>query len=621
MADQTPEELDVVLERINAEALAEMSPEDLGTLRADLESRKANVELAIGDLPPTAEWTDETIATAVGIKDAIARIDGALATVAADETRRAEEATAREAQAQALLAELTGTAAGPEDDEPDAEGGEGDGKPEDDESDIPGESVPDNTENVETDIPAIEAEVEVEEPVKVAASAKPVARRVEARGNPTAPRTAPAKRDERMVLRASANAAAFGPGTILDSPDKIARVFQEAIRASANYEGPAQDIILGSYGAWDAAEIYGEERTLRDNARDNQRKLEKLMASVGLDYEGHVVDQQKLAASGGPCAPAQVRYDQPVIGTNARPVRDGLVLVGADRMGIRTIPPPQMTDVTGGSTTWTKANDTTPSSPTTKNCLTMTCADEDETWVDAIVQCLKVGNYRQRNFPEQIQAWLAKAAQYAARVAETKMLTSIGTGSTQVTVAATGNELGTARNILTTLDRATSRMRSRYRLDPNYPFTFMAPFWLKDNMITDLTREVPGATAERLATSEAEINRFLAAKMVNVTWFLDGESGQVYGAQSDGALLGWASHVISYLFPTGQWLALDGGSLDFGITRDATLNATNDFVIMSEFFENVHQVYLADSLRLDIDICPNGKTSLPVAIDPCTAGS
>jgi hypothetical protein len=591
--DSTPRTLDEILERVTAETLPELSAEDLAALRADLDG-------VIESMPSEArDWTDEHIAAGM-------LIEAAQVAITADENRRDAEAATREAAASDLLAKLKGT---PDEGEPaevpvaeaEAETPEPEVAPEADTADVPEAEAP----------PEIAAEVEIpeEEPVKVAASAKPVVRRVEAR-SATKPIPRPAAVDERLVLRASANAGAFGAGALLDSPDKIARVFLGAIQASAGYAGPTTSIPLMSLGAWDAADVYGEDRTLRDNARENAHKIE---AVTGIEA---------LRASGGICAPAPVRYDQPVIGTNARPVRDSAVaMFGADRGGIRTLPPPHLADVGGAITTWTHANDIALNSPSTKACLTLTCPDEDETLVDAIVSCLKVGNYRARNFPEQITAWMSKIAQSAARTAEVKFLTAIGTGSTQVAVTATGNELGTARDILATLERATSAIRSRHRLDPMYPFRFVAPFWLRNNMITDLTREVPGSSAERLATSEADIERWLAAKNVNVTWTLDGESGQIYGAQADGVLNGWASHVICYLYPEGQWLGLDGGSLDFGLVRDSTLNATNDFQLMSEFFENVHQVFLADSYRLDIDICPNGKTSLPVAIDPCTAGS
>lgn len=593
--DDTPIALDALIARAAPDAVQALTGEDLVTLRADLEARLAEMP------PDTRLWTDEHLADAEKIATAIEALT-------ADETRRETETAERAEKADALLARLRPADEG----EPVAERNPDGGTepPDEAEPDPDAPVVPEPAPTPEPDeTPEVPEPAEADEPEKIAAAA-PIARRVEARGNPTKPVARPSKPDERLVLRASANAGGFGAGELLDTPDKIARAFLGPIRASAGYTGPRVDLPIMSLGAWDAADIYGEDRTLDDNARANAKKIEA------------VTGRQALRASGGICAPPPVLYDQPVLGTDARPVRDSMVArFGADRGGIRTLPPPHLTDVGGAITTWTEANDVTPSDPATKACLTLTCPAEEETLVDAIVSCLKIGNYRARNFPEQITAWMSKIAQLAARTAETKMLTEIGAGSTQITVAATGNELGTARNILATLDRAGAQIRSRHRLDPDYPLRFGAPFWLKDNMITDVTREQPGATAERLATSEAEINAWLRAKRINVTWFLDGETGQVYGAQADGALNGWASHVIAYLYPEGQWLGLDAGSLDFGITRDSTLNATNDFTIMSEFFEKTHQIDLADSYRLDIDICPNGQTSLPVEIDPCTAGS
>lgn len=606
------EALDVLLERVTAENLAELSDEDVATLRADLEGRKESTKAGIGDLPASAaEWSDADLETARGIQAAVARIDTALETVSGDETRRDEAATQRATDAQALLDAIRGEDGGDPEPTPDPE------------------AEPEATPEVEPEAtPEAEPEAEPEpaeaaEPEKIAAAAARPPRRVEARGSATTPTPRkPAAVNDNLVLRASANVPGVPAGMILDTPAKIGNAFERALRATAGYVGPRVEVPVMQLGAFDAAEVYGEDRTLRDDYRANAAKIDRHSSLEAMRDNAKGSSDPALRASQGFCAPIPNNYDQPVLGSTARPVRDEMThRYGADRGGVRTLPAPRLAGVTGATTVWTAANDVALNSPATKACATLTCPDPDETLIDAIVTCLKIGNFRKMSFQENIDAWVRLAAVHAVRTAETKMLTKIGAESIQVTVAATGNELGTTRNVLATIDRITAQARSFNRMDPEYPFRLGFPSWLQDNMITDLSREVPGATAERLATSDAEINGFLRAKGVNVTWFLDGETGQVYSAQADGALQGWKSHVIGYLYPEGQWLGLDGGSLDFGIVRDSILNSTNDFQMMSEFFENAHQVFVADSFRLDIDICPNGKTSLPVAIDPCTAGS
>ena len=41
------------------------------------------------------------------------------------------------------------------------------------------------------------------------------------------------------------------------------------------------------------------------------------------------------------------------------------------------------------------------------------------------------------------------------------------------------------------------------------------------------------------------------------------------------------------LVPTGNFIVVDGGTLDLGIIRDSVLNSTNDFEMFAETFESV----------------------------------
>lgn len=622
------EELDLLLERVTPELLAEMTDEDLATLRADLEARRVAAVESAPEKPDTG-WTQAELDALKGIEATKGQIDGALAAIDTDTTRREEAAEALAGEAQALLDAIRGEGGDPEggDGQEGAEGEEGAGEGEGAEGGEGTEEGGEGTAGEGTEGAATEGA----ESERIAAAARPP-RRVEARGRATTPvPTRTPKMDERLVLRASANVPGATAGQILDTPAAVANAFQQVIRATAGFNpGVGHNIPVVRLGVDDAREIYGEDRTLDDYPKGNQRKIrahsDLAVMRENVEAERAKGDRadKKLAASQGFCAPTPVNYDQTVIGSTARPVRDEMGhRYGADRGGVSTIPSPRLAEVhaAGPTTVWTAANDVALNSPATKHVAVTSCPDPVETTVDAIVTALKVGNFKKMNFQENIDAWIRLAAVDAARVAETKMLTKIGANSVQVAVAATGNELGTARNILGAIARKIAQERSFNRLDDSFPYRLGFPAWLRQNMYTDLMREVPGATAERLAYSQTELANFIEALGVNLTWFLDGETGQVYAQQTDGAMLGWASHVIGYLYPEGQWLSLDGGSLDFGIYRDHGLNSTNDFEMMSEFFENMHQNVIGESMRLDIDICPSGKTSLPVAIDPCVAGS
>lgn len=576
-ADGDNEALELSALLARAENLDDLTDADLGALVDDL--------TAAGDLLLEGDRTSDALAGVLAAADArdavLTAIEGRL-TAAAELNAQADELAAR------LHPETVDADPEPEADEPAAPALAA----------VP-DADPAEPEAVETpEAPA----AEVLEPV-AASTGLPLARvaaRRPARSRPTA---RPVEIDSRLVLRASSNLSNMPAGTLLDTPEQIGAAFADVARHTASHRGGYQQFPICSLGA-EPADIYGEGRTLTHNARDNEARIDRITSLPA------------LRSSGGICAPTPVEYDLPLMGTNARPVREALARFGADRGGVRLLPPPLLEDLDGAIGIWTEANDVDPSDPTVKPCLVLDCPDDTETIVDAITSCLRIGNFRARYFPEQIAAWVTKAAQNYARVAESRILTKIGTESTQINA---GQVLGTTRNVLTVIDRAGAALRSRHRLDPDYPLRMIAPAWLMDNMISDLTRQMPGDNA--LETSDAQINTFFANRQITPAWTLDGETGQIFGKQFDGDLLGWPSHVIVYLYIEGQWLYLDGGTLDFGLVRDSVLNATNDFQLFSEGFENV-AFHGYESQRITIDICPSGEAAaLADTSGICATGS
>jgi hypothetical protein len=65
------------------------------------------------------------------------------------------------------------------------------------------------------------------------------------------------------------------------------------------------------------------------------------------------------------------------------------------------------------------------------------------------------------------------------------------------------------------------------------------------------------------------------------------------------------STVYAYMFAEGTWLFLDGGTLDLGLVRDNTSNATNRFRTFSETFESAAKVG-PESLEIALNLYPDG---------------
>lgn len=556
--------------------ITELTDEELASLEAGLEAQaEARAE------SPTDEQLAELEQIAAGVE-----------AVRSEAQARADAAIERQQRATEALARIRAT------------------PPEDEATEDEHPAEEDETEEEDAPEPAPEPAPE-EEPQAIVASVPPPARpprigRVAAR-RPASVAPRPSEPSAaRWNLVASANVANIAAGERLDDPEKLAHAVMSAIQSTKGYRhGPRIKVPVARAGSEEPREVgYDESRILTDNPRENARKLRAVKA-------------QAMTASGGICAPQQVRYDLPTLGDEGRPVRDEmLVRFGADRGGVTTLDLPILTDLDGAVGIWTEANDQNPTNPAVKPCLTLTCPDDNTTVVEAITQCLQFGNFRARFFAEQIDAWVRLAAVNHARRAETRLLTTVGAGSTQVT---TGEILDAGLDVLAVLDRAIAEMQSRNR-DMGLNLRFGVPFWLLNLIRVGFTRQLPGAGWERLRMTFQDIVGLIESRGVNLTTFLDGESGQVLGPQGDGPLNGWPSTVVTYLYPEGDWLFLDGGTLDLGIVRDSTLNATNDVQMFAETFEGAHH-HGPESLRIAMDLCPDGSTSGAVDISPCGTGS
>lgn len=610
----TAEEITTALNEHVTAATAEMEP---GEATAALEALSAEITDATNAVLDGDRTSDQALANLA----AYGAIFAAVGTVA---TAIESDVTEREARAAELAAQILGNGETP------------DGEDGDDpvEGDDPAEGDPVESEPIEGDEP-VEPETA---PAEGAAAPEPVAAAGQPRTEPTRALRPSARRPRGQMpvtaaaqpgalpddiaawgLTAGANVEGMTHGQQVRTADQLASVFVAALRAGAGYQGGRINVPLMSLGGSPEAVGYGEDRILRDG--DLRGNMRKITAAAGQHQIMRAGGHQALAASGGICAPLPVTYDEPMIGSDARPVRDRMLTrFGAERGGVNLFPALFFEDMEDATGFWTNANDIAPGTdgPAVKPCLTMTCPDDEAFFVYAVTQCLEVGVFRSRFFSEQVEAWIRGAAIANARAAEIRLLSSVATASTQVTA---GENLGTIPSVLAALDHACAVIRSSNRLDRTYPMQWGVPFWLIDNMRTDMARRLPtGTTDEQFALTEAQITRWLSAREVTPIYLLDGESGQMFPRQGDGPVQGYPSTVVSYLYPAGSHLFLDGGELNIGIVRDSALIETNDYRIFSETFEG-HAFHGVESWRYTMDICPDGSTSAAIDISPCTTGS
>lgn len=387
---------------------------------------------------------------------------------------------------------------------------------------------------------------------------------------------------------------------------------------------------------------YPEERMLRrgvsaftnmdlvDKASRAARRTTALENLENVVQVAQGPDTDDVLTAAGLCAPLETLYDIEVIGDVDRPVRDALVRFGADRGGIQYRPALNGVGQTGGIGVWTPADDEAdPLVP--KTCVEIDCPGILTAEVDAVYQCLTFSNMSTRFDPEWMDSTIQAQAIAHARFAENRLLTQITTASKNVY---SQKLLGATRDALVTMDQMIAYYRSVHRLNANAPLRLIAPAWLRDLMRADITMQMVGDGLASLEVADGDLARWFAVRNVNVTWHLDGINppdvdlatdivtpNQVYTLLATNSLVpDWPNNggatppghqtavVSTLLFREGDWLYLDGGTLDLGVVRDSTLNGQNRFQTFSENFETTAFRGI-ESIHLVMQLRPTGESA------------
>ena len=409
-----------------------------------------------------------------------------------------------------------------------------------------------------------------------------------------------------VTITAGADVKNFAAGSEMPGLKSVAQALLDRRKGMGRTSGgDGEQALVASFSYRD---FYNDNQTL--TSLDIEGNIEKVQAVVAALQVA--AEPDAIVAAGGLYGPVETVYDIYEMGeTTVRPVKSSLPSFNAERGGVRFMTPPAMADLEGAVSIWTLEDDIAAAAEggPTKPCIRIKAGEEITVYLEAMPFCLTFGNLGARAWPELVERHIALGMVLQARFAETRLLTRIGALSTQVTSKA---ELGAARDILVLLEAASTALRNRHRLDPKAPLRAMFPEWFRNALRADLVKQIPGDgqdTAFNLV--DATIDKWFAARHVNVTWFVDGEAGQVFGEQKDGELLGFPENVIWYLFPEGTFLHLDGGVLDLGLIRDSTLNSTNDYQMFLETFENVAKVGV-EALRVTTPVRIAGASASTV---------
>jgi hypothetical protein len=427
---------------------------------------------------------------------------------------------------------------------------------------------------------------------------------------------------ERVAYRTTASAGLdnFAPGAQLTRQDMLA-AFGDKLRAVRNTPG---------YERYRVATIraeYPESRSLvaSGDPERNMQLVENAVAEARRvqAFQRGDAGQHALVAA-GLCAPLETLYDIRTIGDTDRPVRDALVRFGADRGGIQYRPALRGVTQTGGIGFWTTDNDEAdPIVP--KTCVEIDCPGVVDAVVEAIYRCLTFSNMSTRFDPEFMDSVVRAQDIAHSRIAENHLLTLMTAASKNIY---SEQLLGAVRDILATLDKMIAYYRNVHRLNRDTPLRWIAPVWALYLMRADMTRQMVGDGMQVMALTDEQIVSWFRARNVNPTFHLDGidpadltvpEPDVPVPAQfytllaTNSPVPDFPTAISSLLFAEGDWLHLDGGTLDFGVVRDSTLIGQNRFQTFSESFE--YPAFRGvESIHLVIPALPTGASAATVDI-------
>jgi hypothetical protein len=443
-------------------------------------------------------------------------------------------------------------------------------------------------------------------------------------GKPILRRPVPKPSADRMpaeqgaVLIAAAGQVGIRGGQMLDRyglADAMKRVAQSVGAPTKNAAGLEQRFLVAS-----AEFRFPPERQLQPGEPDaNAKKIQKVVPA-GIPGVYSSMSQAVLVASGGLCAPLEPIYSMPNFASTARPVRDALPSFQAARGGVNVPTATYIGDITTAISLITEAEDQLGGTFATKSCQDLVCPDYTEVAVTTIAHCREYGNLNARAWPEKIahENDLTMAAH--AATAESYLLSRIRSLSIVLDAA---QVIGAYADLARALLRARAQVVSTLRMSNEITFRALIPEWIGDLLAAD-----QASTQFDRFQAQAAMTAHLGALGFAPTYYKD-EVGypaavgtsQKFTAAAAGDLAAFPAIAQIAVFPEGEFIHVDSGTLELGLVRDSTLNSTNDFQIFGESFENVARLGPAQgALWLNVGICPTGEfPALATAYD-CTAG-
>lgn len=315
-------------------------------------------------------------------------------------------------------------------------------------------------------------------------------------------------------------------------------------------------------------------------------------------------DPESLTASLAFCAPAQPIYSQ--FGSISA---DGFLTVptvNAPRGRITYPTSISFQDLTGQAgigSEWTGTG--------SKSTYTFSCPETATCEVVANVTIIQVNNAQGRFYAEAVADLNTKAMATARHDVNARQIVDVYGDAKAIAYAAENTGAGGLVNLTKNLAFHTDQYRERYRLGQNAVLDLVIPWWATNALFADAFARDSTVTYSSVRAQVMSIFGQLNLRPQFVyDWHgINDEGGGTYPVTTE----------VMFWEP-GTVVRLDSGTLDLGVVRDSTLNATNDYQTFAETFEGMcvpgHEVAILQELHL----CPTGGTGNRVTI-PCTPAS
>lgn len=515
-------------------------PADLSTLSdADLSALEEQAVAEFTRITDDESMDANGLAAATELSEGIDRIRQV-------SSERAEAAQQQAAERDALRARVLGTTGGE-----DGEDGEDDST--------------DGTESQPAE-PAIVAstrgKTDVRDVIKSSTSKLNVKLSDAQRNNKSAA-NAPAR--NAAVLVASADVRGFTQGAQLTGMNDLVAAMQARARTLPDGRGLANFVPVAQL---DRRQDF---RFTVDDQSTAEEVYEVLQAAA---------NPEALVAAGGWCSPSEISYDFYNI-----VCEDGMLDVpttGIRRGGMRWPTSPSFGDLASstGLWVWNETQDIAAATGTaqsgTKTCARVPCASFNEARLDCDGLCITAGNLTTDAWPEQIANFMRLVMAAHAHRVNTRLITKLVALSTAVSLGVSGQ--GVAVPILDSIELMAIDLRTKYAMCDNATLEGVFPNWVFGMVRADLAkRKGYDSPASSFNITNAEIAAWFTARGISAQFVQDWQVRAAGLPGQSSAATGWPTQVSYMMYPAGTFVKGNGLSLDLGVVRDSTLNATNDY--------------------------------------------